>query len=272
MGPAKPAPAESTTDPDWIPADSFLDPSAAHLGQAIDWVSRSRSTDHRVVAASIFSLGYSSLVVLPVVYSWAASRRVPDFGADNVLVRISEGGGIRLGLKSDRWGVLASDSFASDARAIVVDSEADLVDWTRTRIIDAHLAHLVVGLRGVSRIGQRMVWGNITSRLAAAVSLVAQLDPELVVKDTVDAFLAPSPSPMAGHVSLHWVGSGDTSVAVTRRSSCCVRFKLDNRGYCSDCKLVPLEDQLAAAERTAASRRATFDLFGASLARNSKSS
>lgn len=103
-------------------------------------------------------------------------------------------------------------------------------DALAERLVDGHLAPLVVAVRAQVAVSERVLWGNAASAVAAAQRLVAGRWPEAADRSARTARRLLDTGPL--------VGTGELRPGREfRRRSCCLYYRSRAGGLCGDCVL-----------------------------------
>jgi ferric iron reductase protein FhuF len=203
----------------WIRCVDLID-DPDRLRAEIDATAAGRGTDDPQVAASLFAQSYAFRVPSIAVAAYALDLPIPSTAPATTAIRMTR----------DRPGELAITDMrcrATDAAALVNELFAE------------HLAPFIVAVRETTRIGERLMWGNVAASVATIFRAVQSAGPlgDAAVRARADAFST---------AARPWLdGLGDYStIAVPgalgwfwTRTSCCLWYQTTSGFYCDDCSL-----------------------------------
>jgi iron complex transport system ATP-binding protein len=212
-------------DEDWIGCGSLIaDP--AHLSQLVTATGDGRGAHDEQVAASLFVQGYAFRVAGVALAAYALGLPVPTTRPDATAIRIARH-------RPSALAVLDATLGPPDAPAV-----ADA-------ILDGHLAPLVAAVRGVARVGERLLWGNVATSCAVAFRAVEGETHDPAVRQRAEAWFA------AAGPRLDGLGGFTTLVHAGRdgwywdRTNCCLWYRTADGRLCDDCSLEPEAERLA---------------------------
>lgn len=197
-------------------ANLIFDPDLLH--RQIAHSADGRGTDDMQVLASLWVQSYAFRVPSVAVAAWALGLPTPTVAPAHTFVRVAR----------HRPGELA-----------ISDPSVDELD-ARTlvgRVVDEHLAPFVAAVRSTIRVGERMLWGNVATSLAAIFRSVhpgPHGDP--AVRQRATAFFTEAPvlaslgaySTIEAPGALGWWWD---------RSNCCLWYRIPGNELCEDCSL-----------------------------------
>ncbi|MCU1346416.1 MAG: ferric iron reductase [Acidimicrobiia bacterium] len=204
----------------WI-ACSALIADPALLRAEIDATAAGRETDDPQVAASLYVQSYAFRVASIAVAAYALGLPVPSTAPEVTAIRITR----------SRPGEVAITE--PHCRAIAV---APLV----TELFEGHLEPFVASVRSGTRIGERLLWGNVAASVATVFRAVQSSTPgagDAIVRERAGAF------EYAAEPWLGGLGQYSTLAVEERlgwywnRSNCCLWYRTANGSYCDDCSL-----------------------------------
>jgi hypothetical protein len=220
----------------WIGASSLI--VGSQLPSLLD-IARDRWNAAPHAAATLAWKSYSYWLALPAVLSWAAGRRVPMVGHDNIVVRLSADAGdphapfLQLGFRAPDIAVLPDDPLAhSGAPGVrVVADEQELLEVLRGTLLDQHLDPLSERIREQVKVGRRTLQGSVASGVSYAVIRAADALPGPTT-ETVRTLLA-----ALDLADLVDIVPGATGAPDVQRRTCCLAFTLPEPKVCSGCCL-----------------------------------
>ncbi|HEX6681543.1 MAG TPA: hypothetical protein VF062_02030 [Candidatus Limnocylindrales bacterium] len=210
-------------------------------------------------AAALAWKSYTYWLTLPVVLSWAVSRRVPLVDPQHMLVRLdSDSPLLRIGFSRLQLAVAADDPIATRPEVAVIGDDNLLLKMMRVSLLDHHLEPLAERIQEAVKVGKHNLRGSIASGIAYGVLRAAKALPHLWVESgsaPKDARAMPStptgamPSASATPSQtimtvLEALGLEDLIELVpgaqgpeVRRKTCCLAFTLPEPKICSGCCL-----------------------------------
>ena len=230
-------------DPDsagdgWLPAER-LTGDAAFLLHHVRATGAGRGAPDDAVAASLFVQGYAFRLGSAALAPLVVTGRAPLVSPGHVRIRISR----------NRPGAIALSADAPTVDA----SDRDPTGTVLTVLLD-HLGLLVLALRSVVRVGERMLWGNA---LSSFVTVLRAIEGEVTgnaEKARIRMFtddLVDRVSAVHGPLGSCFVVEGDGDGVDTwqfRRTSCCLWYRTAECtdaavGYCADCSLWDFDER-----------------------------
>jgi ferric iron reductase protein FhuF len=203
----------------WIGCASLLaDPD--RLRAEIDATAAGRQSDDPQVLASLFVQSYAFRIPSITVAAWALGLPVPSMAPETTLMRITRHrpGEVAIAAPNLDAGV--------DAHQLVA------------RVLDDHLDPFLDAVLARTRVGQRLLLGNVAASLAAIFRAVQSSGPlgDGSVRERADAFFAAGPQ-------LTGLGTWDTITVPGAfgwywdRSACCLWYQTGGGSLCEDCSL-----------------------------------
>lgn len=190
------------------------------------------------VTLSRLLLGYAKAVTGPPLAAWFAGLPLPDVSAANVRVTGSTPADLRMILL--------------DSRLLLVTD--DLAGAVRRMLLDGHFVPLIGELTRTGLAGQRLLWGNVAAEMAGVLARAAAVTGDTSRARQIAAELLDSPgAPVRGLVRIGDFGYQGRRYLTVRRTTCCLKFQLPGRRYCTACKFT--EDQTRHARLAAALSR-----------------
>jgi ferric iron reductase protein FhuF len=190
------------------------------LGRQIAATGPGRGTTNEQVAASLFAQGYAFRVPSIAVAAYALDLPVPSVAPSSMAMRITR----------HRPGEVAI--LDPNCTALDVDAFVDA-------LFVHHLVPFVAAVRATTRVGERLLWGNVAASLATIFRAVQSHGPlgDVVVRDRAVEF---------HRVAAPWLrGLGDYSTIEApgvlgwywTRTNCCLWYQTDGGWRCDDCSL-----------------------------------
>jgi ferric iron reductase protein FhuF len=216
-------------DPDW-------------LGEVIRSTGPAIGTVDPVVAASLFVQGYSYRVLALTVACFVTSGVVPDTSADRMAIALSGPWPSRVAFPAPT--VLITDVADPEADADV-DRTTPALRFMHDTAVDQHLRPLIDAVRSGlgTRIGERMLWGNVAASAATAFRTMEGTSGE-AVEPMGERFFELAPPSLQGQGSFVVVESRDRRGWFWERTNCCLIEKLPEGIRCADCSLTPPAQRL----------------------------
>ena len=211
----------STTAPPedgWIRcADLIADPH--RLRSEIDSTAAGRGTDDAQVAASLYAQSYAFRVPSIAVAAFALELPIPATDPAMTFVRLGRHRPAEVAILEPSCRTLETSAFADE-------------------LLDGHLAPFVAAVRAATRVGERLLWGNVAASLA---TIFRALD----VGPLGDAGVRARAADFEAATSARLAGLGDYSTIVApgavgwywTRTNCCLWYQTTGGFYCDDCSL-----------------------------------
>lgn len=249
----------------WTSARALTDPGA--------WPRIAREyaagigSDKETVGGSCALQGYAWRVAGLAIGVWAQTGRVLDLGPGRVRVRLEHGRTVGVAAPDPRAagrggapaGARASGTAGAGAASrtsgplVLRDPEA-LADQLLTR----HLAPVVAASRTVSRLSERVAWGNVASACASVLGLLDRALPAERRPDwraDAERLLAAPAWPAADLVGLLRVPGPDGDVLTHERRTCCLMRLAPEKAECGSCERLDPAERRARLTRNAAEAR-----------------
>ena len=193
-------------------------------------------TDDPVVGASLFVQNYAYRVVTHAVTALTFAGVLPDSTPRTMAVTLRAGRPSAIAYLEPRVATLEPSALREDPAA-ARDAVAALHE-----VVDVHLAPLVAGVRATTRVGARLLWGNVAASCAVAFRTAeGVLGPW--VQPLGDAFIGASPATMRGLGSYLVLERGERHGWFFERSTCCLYDRLPGKIRCGDCSRTPREQR-----------------------------
>ncbi|GAA1103800.1 hypothetical protein GCM10009642_47940 [Nocardiopsis metallicus] len=112
---------------------------------------------------------------------------------------------------------------------------AEVAEWLDESVVGPVLMGVEAALAGVGRISTGLLRGNTTAALAGAARALGGARPERrAAAEEVVRLMLDRPS-LSG--TGHYTGKDRSGLAVFRRTTCCLYYRLPDGGLCGDCAL-----------------------------------
>jgi ferric iron reductase protein FhuF len=185
---------------EWLPCEPLVtDPDA--LGALVATTKEGRGTDRDDVAMSLFVQGYAFRIATTAIGGWLLGEEVLDVSPANTAIAVGRHrpNAVRLG----------------EAR---IATAADIHE----ALVDGHLALLVDTAHRACRVGEALLWGNVSASCASSFGAFDAWD-------RAPAFFAAARPEVrdAGHL----LPGG------WKRKSCCLWYQTESGFMCEDCSL-----------------------------------
>jgi ferric iron reductase protein FhuF len=190
-------------EPGWTPAAELTREPYTLLGELIDETA-ARWNAPRHVGAALFWKTYCYWHTMPLVLGWALGRRVPVF--EGTVFRRSEAGvtiaATSVTVSKDVGGGVEGDAGGAVGAAL-----------------EREQAPIIRAISGLTRIGERTLWGSTAE--AVAHPLAGLADPRPLLRElSLDDLL-------------EWTAEG------YRRRTCCLWITLPGAEACTTCCVMP---------------------------------
>jgi ferric iron reductase protein FhuF len=190
------------------------------LRAEIDATAPGRGTDDPQVAASLYVQAYAFRVPSIAVAAYALGLPAPTTAPQSTAIRVTR----------DRPGQLA----ILDTRCRSTDAAA-LAD----ELFDGHLVPFVRAVRATTRVGERLLWGNVAASLATIFRAVQSAGPfgDADVRVRADRFEQAAAPWLDGLGRYSTIRVSDALGWHWTRTSCCLWYQTTGGSYCDDCSL-----------------------------------
>jgi ferric iron reductase protein FhuF len=238
------APGTSAEDRQWMKCDELL-AHPAWLEATVRSCGRRLGTNAASVAASLFVLGYSYRALTLAVSCTLMGGTIPSSGPEALAVAMSSGRPSLFTYHRPRALVLAGDR--TPGRETFAGRE--LVDEALEHIVgdavDGHLRLLVDAVCSRTRVGRRLLWGNVASSAAVAFLTMEGTLGEWV-KPIGERFFEIAPSELQGQGNFLSLEHAARRGWYWERRNCCLNDRLPEGTRCGECSLTPPEQRRAA--------------------------
>jgi ferric iron reductase protein FhuF len=209
---------QAAADDGWIRcADMIADP--ALLRAEIDATTAGRGTNDPQVAASLFAQAYAFRLPSIAVAAFALGHAVPTTSPTSTAIRIGRHRPAELAILEPECSLVDASSFVAE-------------------LFEGHLVPFVDAVRATTRIGERLLWGNVAASLAAIFRAVdASPSGDADVHTRAEEFRLAAEPWIGG---LGWYSTIETPNAVGwywTRTNCCLWYQTESGFYCDDCSL-----------------------------------
>lgn len=203
----------------WIScADLIADPD--RLRAEVDATAAGRGTEDPQVAASLYAQAYAFRVPSIAVAAYALGLPVPSSAPASIAIRIARHRPAELAITDPCCTPTDADRLAH-------------------ALFDGHIVPFIAAVRATTRIGERLLWGNVAASIATIFRAVQSSAPvgdsnarERAVEfrraatPWLDGLGAYSTIEVPKAVGWYW-----------NRTSCCLWYQTTSGSYCDDCSL-----------------------------------
>lgn len=222
--------------PGFMRADALSDED---LARGIGDRGRGVGTDEERVATALFLQTYAYRVAAPMLAAWVLHGRVPDVSAGNVGLRFDDQGRpADLALRTPRVYALPGDEMP-DAEVIPV---SDLTGAAIATLLSSHLLPVMERLRVSHRLGLLLAKGAVASQIGMALTFIdgqSAVPWQRTTRIALD-FFDRTAGAIAGQGKAGDMGykcMGEREGVTFRRRTCCLVFRVPDKGYCGGCPL-----------------------------------
>lgn len=218
----------ASTGPDrdgWLGCDDLVaDPE--HLLAVVRATAAGRGTDEDDVATSLFVQAYAFRIASLGIGAWLLADRVLDLRPAVTAVVLGRHRPNAIGFRS----------------LSLIDT-ADPLGGLLDVVLDGHLAPLVATAHRATRIGERLLWGNVAAACASSFGAFhgALPDRRGDIERRAERFLAAAPEALRRGGSFVSVGEG----WFWERTSCCLWYRTESGSRCEDCSLWSADERQA---------------------------
>lgn len=234
-------------------AELFTDEAA--LGALVQrWAARLGTDDRetRLHAASQFSRHYGLKVAALAVALYTLEARVPNLEPDEVLLRTDHEGKITgLAYRTDHFTALADDADAAPSTRVTTRDA--LRGTLHETLVGLQYGAFVEALARLGPATRTLLWGNLAGTIGVAFHALqhAHPDPTALQEEAARFFERPD-SPVHRKVTLLHAQRGVRAVFLCRRTTCCLKYRLPDKGLCDVCSRRPEEEARAILVKAAA--------------------
>ena len=206
------------TDDGWILcADLIADPE--RLRAEIGSTAAGRGTDDPQVAASLYAQSYAFRVPSIAVAAFALDLPIPSTDPAVTAVRLGRHRPAEVAILDPSCRRMDAAAFAEE-------------------LLECHLVPFVAAIRAATRIGERLLWGNIAASLATIFrALDAGPHGDAAVRDWAAEFEAATSVRLAGLGAYSTIVTPGASGWFWTRTNCCLWYQTASGFYCDDCSL-----------------------------------
>ena len=226
---------EPVRDDAWFNCGDLLE-SPDWLAATMHDTGRQLGTEDPIVAASLFVQNYAYRVFTLAVACVTVAGVLPDSSPATMAVSMRRGRPASLAYLDARIATLDPAALRGDPRL-----GEDVIDEL-LEVVTTHLRALVESVRATTRVGSRLLWGNVAASCAVAFrTLEGVLGPW--VRPLGESFLERSPSNMQGLGSYLLVERDARHGWFFERTTCCLYDRLSGAARCADCSRTPRDER-----------------------------
>jgi hypothetical protein len=184
--------------------------------------------------------------------------RVPDVSIANMAIHPdpSGGGSHALGVLDGACAVLPADRDADHPDAHGVADQRTLTARMVATLINDHMAPLVDAIHRRVRIGDRLLWGNVSHRIVNRFHDMIEAGGSIdKARHGIEALCEAPGSPLQGLSRLDRYEADGKRHTLATRLTCCLRFKHPGASKCTTCSLLTLPDRIELAKQADAFKR-----------------
>jgi len=234
----------------WIGADELFLTDDARLRDLVTAFGESYwGSTNRHVAGSAFIIAYLTRLVWPVIGLYVQERRVPDVSLSNLVFHRTAGSfGNQIdatALTHPYFALLPDDPSATHPNAVVVKDEATLYIRLKQWLFDDNLAKVIEALNRAAQSSIKISQNAVAAACAQAFHRLYPVveDPDAMVQKASVLFNDQT-SLVYRQVTTEVINHQDKCGFFARRRGCCLAWRTERaNGYCSNCILVPEEEQ-----------------------------
>lgn len=216
---------ELLANPEWL--EATVRSSGSRLG-----------TGSAAVAASLFVLGYSYRVVALAVSCMLMGGAIPSSDPQAFAVAISSGRPSMVTYCEPRALALAEGRIPSPAIFAERELVGEGLGFIVGDAVEGHLRLLVDAVCSRTRVGHRLLWGNVAASSAVAFRTMEGTLGEWV-KPIGERFFEIAPSELQGQGNFLSLEHAGRSGWYWERRNCCLNDRLPKGTRCGDCSLTP---------------------------------
>lgn len=230
-------------DHGWVPALEVVATSSSEVDGQLARISARYPCDDRALPLIFFFWRYAWQLAVVAVGCYVTTSRALDLSASNVAVRFSEHGfADAVAVIGGRVGMLPDDAAAAHADARVVPDRDVLRAVLLRSLLDDHLAALVASARRRRAVGERALWATVEDALAGSlIWLGRQRGTPLQNIGEIPLFVRTPP--LRGSAGALLVEHQGRSEPFLLRTACCRAYRLEGRGKCATCPLLPIPER-----------------------------
>jgi hypothetical protein len=218
------------------------------LGRVIKATGLAIGTDDLMVAGSIFIQGYAYRLLALAVACLTVGGVVPGSAPEAMAIGLGRGRASKVAYVEPSVFDVCAGEPAADALSdpMIADRGLHVI---LEEVIEGHLRPLIATTRGVVRIGERLLWGNVAASASTAFRTMEGCLGTWVFPLGYRFFDLASPE-LQGLGSFLEIEVGNRHGWFWERTNCCLFYQIDGHGKCSDCSLTPAAERRVAYEES----------------------
>lgn len=230
----------------WVGASELFFTNDRNLHDMVSscgWNSWGTNNSH--VAGSAFMIAYLNRLVWPVIGQYVLERRVPHVSLDNLAFHRVAGGIDATGLNQPSFALLPDDPCASHPDAEVASDLLSLYEKLKEWMFDANLSMVIPALNRAAKASIKVSHNAVAYACAQAFHRLYPVvkDPDLLVREA-NRFFDDHSSMVYQQLTMEVFEHQRKLAFLARRRGCCLVWRTERaNGYCSNCILVPREEQ-----------------------------
>jgi ferric iron reductase protein FhuF len=221
----------------YVACDALIgDPD--RLKAVIEHTGHQLGTDDPMVAASLFVQSYSYRILTLAVACATTSGVLPNSSASSMAIAL-KGGRVSLVAYTRPQVLVVTAPEQSVPASLVTGAQlTSFFNVLHSQAIDHHLALLINSTRSTTRVGERLLWGNVAASLAVAFrTMEGSLGPW--VQEVGNYFIDHAPARFRGLGSFLLLENRGRQGWFWERTNCCLYDRLPGDVRCSDCSRTP---------------------------------
>ena len=234
----------------WISADDLFLTDDVRLRELVTTYGAWHwGSTNRHVVGSAFIIAYLTRLVWPVIGQYVLEGRVPNVSLPNLAFHRTAGpSGSQIdatAMAHPYFALLPDDPYRNHADAVVVEDEAALYFKLRQWLFDDNLVQVIEALNRAAQASIKVSQNAVASACAQAFHRLYPVveNPDALVQQASTLFDDPT-SPTYGQLTMEVFQHQGKRGFFARRRGCCLAWRTEiANGYCSNCILVPHEEQ-----------------------------
>lgn len=243
---------------EWVACDALIEDPGV-LRELVDSTGAGRGTSDPAVAASLFTQSYAYRLASATLAPFVLTGRVAAATPQHTSIRIGRfrPAGIAIRTPVAMAGLTSDIQMSSvEGEKFVCETQPELITWLCEQLFANHLDAFVASIRETVKVGERLLWGNVSASFVSVLRTVegALVDREqkLRVRTFADRFVALSPHDFSELGNSFVLQSGRLDGWFHERTTCCLWYKSgeaqknpESVAYCADCSLTATNERRA---------------------------
>lgn len=202
---------------DWLPCEGLVSEPTT-LGELARATAAGRGTERDDVAMSLLVQGYAFRIASVAIGAWLLGDAVLDVSP----------AGMAIAIGRHRPNAVRFD----DPRLVTTD---DPLGALHAELVDGHFAPLVATAHKACRVGEALLWSNVSASCASAFGAFMGPLPDRheEIRDRAEAFFAAARGELASSGRVVPVGTA----WAWERKACCLWYRTTDGSRCADCSL-----------------------------------